>query len=102
MPRRRPEQDIQRAIVQHYRTRGASGVLMFAVPNGGYRSKIEAAIMKATGTVPGVPDTTWIKDGQVYALERKADNGRADANQIETQARMMWTARSQFSNPGAC
>jgi VRR-NUC domain len=72
----RPEQQIQRAIVQHYRHRAAPGVFMFAVPNGGFRRPVEAAIMKATGTVPGVPDTIWIKGGQVYALELKAENGR--------------------------
>ena len=65
--RHRPEDAIQRAIVQHYRQRAAPGVFMFAVPNGGLRSKIEAAIMKATGTVAGVPDTIWIKGGQEAA-----------------------------------
>lgn len=29
---------------------------MFAIPNGGLRSKVTAARMKATGTRPGVPD----------------------------------------------
>lgn len=89
MSRRRPEDQIQRAIVQHYRTRTVPGVFMFAVPNGGVRSKIEAAIMKATGTVAGVPDTIWIKDGQVYGLELKADDGRVTESQLATQAAMV-------------
>jgi hypothetical protein len=74
--RHRPEDAIQRAIVQHYRQRAAPGVFMFAVPNGGSRRPVEAAILKATGTVAGIPDTIWIKDGQVYALELKAPGGR--------------------------
>jgi hypothetical protein len=74
--RARPEDAIQRAIVQHYRQRAAPGVFMFAVPNGGWRSPVEAAIMKATGTVPGVPDTIWVKDGKVFTLELKAENGK--------------------------
>jgi hypothetical protein len=74
--RSRPEDAIQRAIVQHYRMRAAPGVFMFAVPNGGWRSPVEAAIMKATGTVPGIPDTIWLKDGKTYALELKAKGGR--------------------------
>jgi VRR-NUC domain len=74
--RRQPEAAIQRVIVQHYRKRAAHGVFMFAVPNGGYRRPVEAAIMKATGTVAGIPDTIWIKDGRCYALELKAEGGR--------------------------
>src|SRR5262249_36930434 len=74
--RRRPENALQRPIVEHYRQRAAPGVFMFAVPNGGFRRPVEAAILKATGTVAGIPDTIWIKDGQVYALELKAPGGR--------------------------
>jgi hypothetical protein len=86
--RRRPEDQIQRAVAQHYRTRAASNVFMFAVPNGGYRRPVEAAIMRATGTVPGVPDLIWIKDGQVYGLELKSDDGRVTESQLATQAAM--------------
>jgi hypothetical protein len=74
--RRRPEDVIQRTIVQHYRLRKAPGVFMFAVPNGGARSPIEASIMKGTGTVAGIPDTIWVKDGKTYALEIKSEAGR--------------------------
>jgi hypothetical protein len=86
--RARPEDAIQRAVTQHYRQRAAAGVFMFAVPNGGYRRPIEAAIMKATGTVAGVPDTIWIKDGQAYALELKAEGGKRTPKQVETIAAM--------------
>ena len=30
--------------------------LIFAIPNGGYRNKVEARKLKATGTKSGVPD----------------------------------------------
>jgi hypothetical protein len=86
--RRRPEDAIQRAIVQHYRQRAAPGVFMFAVPNGGARSPVEAAIMKSTGTTAGVPDTIWIKNGQVFALEIKAEGGRPTEIQLATIAAM--------------
>lgn len=33
-----------------------SGVLMTAIPNGGFRHKATAAKLKAEGVVPGVPD----------------------------------------------
>jgi hypothetical protein len=86
--RARPEDAIQRAVTQHYRQRAAAGVFMFAVPNGGYRRPIEAAIMKATGTVAGVPDTIWIKNGQAYALELKAEGGKPTPKQVEAIAAM--------------
>jgi hypothetical protein len=86
--RHRPEDAIQRAIMQHYRQRAAPGVFMFAVPNGGFRRPVEAAILKATGTVAGVPDTIWIKDGQVFALELKAEGGRPTEAQLATIAAM--------------
>jgi hypothetical protein len=86
--RRSPEAALQRAIVQHYRQRAAAGVFMFAVPNGGYRHPVEAAILKATGTVAGVPDTIWIKNGQAYGLELKAEGGKPTPKQVETIAAM--------------
>src|SRR4051794_40035721 len=86
--RRQPEAQLQRAIVQHYRQRAAPGVFMFAVPNGGARSPVEAAIMKSTGTTAGVPDTIWIKDGQVFALEIKVEGRRATEAQLATIAAM--------------
>lgn len=80
---RRREDAIQRAIVEHYRQRAVPGVFMFAVPNGGFRRPVEAAILKATGTVAGIPDTIWIKGGQIYALELKAPRGRLTPAQEE-------------------
>jgi len=38
--RPRPEDAIQRAVVQHYKVRRAPGVFMFAVPHGGFRRPI--------------------------------------------------------------
>jgi hypothetical protein len=86
--RAQPEARIQRTIVQHYRQRAMPGVFMFAVPNGGLRSKIEAAILKATGTVAGVPDTIWIKGGRVFAIELKSEGGRLSDAQLATMAAM--------------
>src|SRR5262249_5933049 len=81
--RHRPEDALQRAIVEHYRQRAAPGVFMFAVPNGGFRRPVEAAILKATGTVAGIPDTIWIKDGQVYSLQLQARGGQlSEAQQL--------------------
>lgn len=80
--RQRPEQTIQRAVFQHLRQRGEPGVFAFHCPNGGYRKPREAAIFKGLGVVAGVPDVIAIYQGNVYALELKAEGGRTTSKQI--------------------
>jgi hypothetical protein len=80
--RRQPEAAIQRALFQHIRTRGAPGVFAFHPANGGYRTPVEAAIMKDLGAVAGVPDIIAIKDGRVFAMELKAKGGRTTDKQL--------------------
>jgi hypothetical protein len=41
----------------------------FNVPNGGWRSPVEAAILKGQGVRPGVPDLIVIKDGLPCGLD---------------------------------
>jgi hypothetical protein len=74
--RRQPEAADQRAVIQHLAWRARPGVFAFHVPNGGWRSRVEGAILKAIGTVAGVPDIICIFQGRVYALELKAGRGR--------------------------
>jgi hypothetical protein len=71
------EQTIQREVFRHLRARAAPGVFAFHPANGGYRKPIEAAIMKGLGVVAGVPDVIAIRDGRCFALELKAEGGRA-------------------------
>ena len=72
----RPEQQIQRAVFEHLAVRAASTVFAFHPANGGWRSRVEAAILKGMGVRAGVPDIIAIKDARCYALELKASNGR--------------------------
>jgi hypothetical protein len=62
------EHDVQKAICKYLDIRK---VCYWAVPNGGSRSKIEGAKLKATGTKSGVPDITIVHDGLYYGLEVK-------------------------------
>jgi hypothetical protein len=80
---KRPEQDIQRAVVQHLETRGVPGLVYFAVPNGGYRSPHEAKILKGQGVKPGVSDLILFGDTKHYALELKAPGKKPTEAQIE-------------------
>jgi hypothetical protein len=86
--RSHPEQGIQRAVIDHLRWRGMPGAFAFHVPNGGWRSAIEAAIFKSLGVVAGVPDIIIIYGGRCYALELKAEGGRVTPKQLEAIAAM--------------
>jgi hypothetical protein len=86
--RSHPENDIQRTVFAHLRQRRAPGVIAFHAPNGGKRKPIEAAIMKGLGVLAGVPDVLAVKNGQLYALELKADGGRLTPNQVAVHEAM--------------
>jgi hypothetical protein len=76
-----PEDIIQRAVFEHLRVRCAPGIFAFHPANGGWRSHIEAAILKGLGVRPGVPDVIAVMDGHTYALEIKPPGGRLTAAQ---------------------
>ena len=78
----RPEQEIHRAVVAHLRQRGVPGLVFTHPPNGGYRRPIEAAIFKSLGTRPGAPDLLLWHAGRSFALELKAQGGRATEAQL--------------------
>jgi len=63
-------------------------VFAFHPANGGYRTPIEAAMLKGMGVVAGVPDVIAIHQGRVYGLELKAQGGRATPKQVATLATM--------------
>ena len=60
-------------MIQHLTWRARPGAFFFHVPLGGYRTCVEGAILKAIGTVAGVPDIICIFEGHCYALELKAE-----------------------------
>lgn len=62
--------------------------LLFAVPNGGYRNKIEAGIMKAEGVVSGVSDLILLMPSKGFnslCIEMKAGKGKQAESQKEWQ-----------------
>ena len=85
--RRHPEHQLQTACFQWFNLqypefRG----LLFAVPNGGGRSRIEAALLKAEGVVAGVSDMLLLVPSKGYAglcIEFKA--ATKPARQSEAQ-----------------
>lgn len=90
---RHPEDDLQRQQIDLLKVLKAQGrVHFFAVPNGGKRSKAEAAIMQGLGVVAGVPDLVlmWnrtpsgaarLYPGRVGFIENKV--GRNDLTDMQ-------------------
>lgn len=72
MPRAQPEAALQRTICEHLEARAAPGLVWWHVPNGGYRTRAEAAIMAGLGVKRGVADLHFFKDGIFHVLELKA------------------------------
>ncbi len=79
----RAEQIIHRAVCQHLRQRGAVGLVWWHTPNGGRRSRTEAAIFSGLGVRPGVSDLILLHDGRVFALELKTEDGRPTSAQTQ-------------------
>jgi hypothetical protein len=74
MAGRRIEDGLQRGICDMLMMAGRKDLVWFAVPNGGARSKIEAAIMKGLGVKAGAPDLLLVipPAGRIAGLELKA------------------------------
>jgi hypothetical protein len=85
----RPEDAIQRALLDHLRARGAPGLVAWHTLNGGQRNRIEAAILKGHGVHrPGVSDVIAVTGGRIFALELKAEDGRPTEAQLQSTADM--------------
>jgi hypothetical protein len=83
------EAQIQGAIVAFVRT-VAPDLLCFAVPNGGLRSKAEAARLKWTGVLAGIPDLIVLgRDGQSWLIEVKTLDGGLSADQRGMRDRLI-------------
>lgn len=73
-------------MVQTLRALLSSGWLVAHVPNGGKRTKAEAARFKAVGVVAGFPDLMVIGPGKVLFMELKAPRKRLKSG-AESQAK---------------
>jgi len=66
-------------------------LIIFAVPNGGQRHKLEAIRLKAEGVLAGVPDLVIAEPMLPYHglfIEMKKPGGRTAANQKELMKRL--------------
>lgn len=82
-----PESELQRACMKWMRLQYPK-LMMFSVPNGGYRNRREAAIMVSEGIRTGVSDLILLKACGGYhglCVEMKWANGRQSDAQKEFQ-----------------
>lgn len=80
------EDRLQEACVAWARTQMPS-LLIFAIPNGGARSKAQGGILKATGVKPGAPDLCAVlPGGRCLWLEVKTPEGRLSPDQRKFHA----------------
>jgi hypothetical protein len=89
----RPEQELQQAVVQNLRLILPDTVVWLHVPNGGWRSATEAAIMVGLGVCPGAPDLLFMwRDIRTHLrvawIELKAGNRPATSTQLGFHARV--------------
>jgi hypothetical protein len=84
--RAQPEAQLQRSLVEHLRWCARGDVWWTHIPNGGWRSPIEAAIFKSLGVRAGSPDLLIIRAGQPLFVELKAPGRKLSPAQIECHA----------------
>lgn len=88
MPRN-AEDCIQASIVSYVRS-VAPDCVIAAIPNGGLRTKAEAARFAWTGVVAGIPDLLlMMPGGKVGFIEVKTDTGRLSPAQVVIRDRMI-------------
>ena len=99
---RRPEQQLQKAVVAHLRARLPKPWLVWATPNGGGRSKAEAGVQKAMGVLAGIPDLFVLgrsmnRSGTAFliAIELKAPPHRLKSGGISKTAAALSPAQKE-------
>lgn len=83
------ENQIQRAVFSHFKTRGAPNCFALHPKNGGVHQRgRRAGINTGLGVIPGLPDVFILAPGQHYALELKTEKGKLSKEQIDVLVRL--------------
>lgn len=108
----RPEEQLHRACVAYLRAALPKPWIVWHTPNGGGRSKAEAGILKAMGTLAGMPDLFVMGPGgfmspgtvpRLIAIEFKAPPKRLrSGGQSKAAPRLSPAQRARQADLGAC
>lgn len=74
------EHEEQRVFVQWFRRRYAP-VRIFAIPNGGFRSRATAGRLKAEGVMRGIPDL-FVPEWNLWIEMKRVKGGRLSPDQV--------------------
>ncbi len=89
-----PESQLQRSCVQWFRLQYPGlARLLFAVPNGSYRTRIEAKILMGEGVTPGVADCILLKANHHYSSHQYSSlciEFKAPVNGKQTDLQRSW------------
>lgn len=77
-----PTEDAEQATLVSWFRREYPGVLIFSVPNGGFRHKSTAQKLKQTGQVAGIPDL-FIPEWLLWIEMKRVKGGRLSPDQKE-------------------
>ena len=70
-----PSEHVEQSLFVQWFRRSYPNVLIFAIPNGGARSKATAGKLKVEGVVPGIPDL-FVPEWKLW-IEMKRTKGGA-------------------------
>jgi VRR-NUC domain len=82
------EQQIQKAVFDHLKSRAVSDAFFWHPFSGGFRRPKEAAIYKGLGAIAGLPDVLILHQGRLYCVELKREGGRVSEAQLACLAAM--------------
>lgn len=98
--RREPEHDLQCACVQWFRLQYPKlAMRLFAVPNGGGRSKAQAGKLKAEGVLTGVSDLILLKPNISYCallIEMKVNTKGSRQSEAQKEWQHDLTALGEY------
>ncbi len=77
IPQQASEHQIHLSIVQHLAWRSVEDAWWCHIPNGSFRTKAEAGLLKAMGVRAGAPDLLLIHRARPFGLELKKHKAAA-------------------------
>lgn len=70
-----PSEEREQMLFIQWFKRNHPNILIFHIPNGGYRRPSEAARLKAMGVVPGIPDL-FIPEWRLFIEMKRTKGGK--------------------------
>ncbi len=69
-----PSEHVEQSMLVQWFRRSYPNVLIFAIPNGGARSKATAGKLKVEGVVPGIPDL-FVPEWKLWVEMKRTKGG---------------------------